>query len=114
MVAYTSGTTGKPKGAVHVHGGFLVKIAQEVAHQVDMSGDDRLCWVTDLGWIMGPWELVGGWRREGRSSSRRGSRLSSPGPTLVAGRPAWRDDSGSFADLDPGFDATRNRTGTCA
>ncbi len=60
MIAYTSGTTGKPKGAVHVHGGFLVKIAQEVAHQVDMQEDDRLCWVTDLGWIMGPWEIVGG------------------------------------------------------
>ena len=60
MIAYTSGTTGRPKGAVHVHGGFLVKIAQEVAHQVDMKEDDHLHWVTDLGWIMGPWELVGG------------------------------------------------------
>jgi acetyl-CoA synthetase len=60
MIIYTSGTTGVPKGAVHVHGGFLVKIAQEVAHQVDMRRDDRLHWVTDLGWIMGPWELVGG------------------------------------------------------
>ncbi len=60
MIAYTSGTTGRPKGAVHVHGGFLVKIAQEVAYQVDMHGDDTLLWVTDLGWIMGPWELVGG------------------------------------------------------
>jgi acetyl-CoA synthetase len=60
MIAYTSGTTGRPKGSVHVHGGFLVKIAQEVAHQVDMHEDDRLYWVTDLGWIMGPWEIVGG------------------------------------------------------
>ncbi len=59
MIIYTSGTTGRPKGAVHVHGGFLVKIAQEVAHQADMHEDDVLFWVTDLGWIMGPWELVG-------------------------------------------------------
>jgi acetyl-CoA synthetase len=58
-IIYTSGTTGRPKGAVHVHGGFLVKIAQEVAHQVDMHPDDRLFWVTDLGWIMGPWEITG-------------------------------------------------------
>jgi acetyl-CoA synthetase len=60
MIIYTSGTTGRPKGAVHVHGGFLVKIAQEAAHQVDMHEEDVLHWVTDLGWIMGPWELVGG------------------------------------------------------
>ncbi len=60
LIAYTSGTTGKPKGAVHVHGGFLVKIAQEAAHQADMRAIDRLCWVTDLGWIMGPWTIVGG------------------------------------------------------
>jgi len=59
LIAYTSGTTGRPKGAVHVHGGFLVKIAQEAAYQVDMQRDDRLFWVTDLGWIMGPWEIVG-------------------------------------------------------
>ena len=60
MIAYTSGTTGKPKGAVHVHGGFLVKIAQEVFHQVDLHPrEDVLFWVTDMGWIMGPWEVVG-------------------------------------------------------
>ena len=27
MLAYTSGTTGQPKGSVHVHGGLLVKLA---------------------------------------------------------------------------------------
>ena len=60
MIAYTSGTTGKPKGSVHVHGGFLVKISQEVAHQLDAKSDDVLYWVTDMGWIMGPLEMVGG------------------------------------------------------
>ncbi len=59
LVAYTSGTTGKPKGAVHVHGGFLVKIAEEVAYQVDVHPGEILFWFADLGWIMGPWEVVG-------------------------------------------------------
>ena len=59
MIAYTSGTTGRPKGAVHVHGGFLVKMASETAYQTDLHPDDTLYWVTDMGWIMGPWEMVG-------------------------------------------------------
>ncbi|HVE91919.1 MAG TPA: AMP-binding protein [Actinomycetota bacterium] len=59
MIAYTSGTTGKPKGSVHVHGGFLVKIASEVAYQTDYHPGETLFWVTDMGWIMGPWEVVG-------------------------------------------------------
>jgi acetyl-CoA synthetase len=59
FIGYTSGTTGRPKGAVHVHGGFLVKIASEVAYQVDLHPGELLHWVTDLGWIMGPWEIVG-------------------------------------------------------
>ncbi|HYO61361.1 MAG TPA: AMP-binding protein, partial [Actinomycetota bacterium] len=60
MIAYTSGTTGKPKGSVHVHGGFLVKIASEAAYQFDMAPGEVLYWVTDMGWIMGPFEMVGG------------------------------------------------------
>ncbi len=60
MIAYTSGTTGKPKGSVHVHGGFLVKIAQEVCYQLDARPGEVLYWVTDMGWIMGPLEIVGG------------------------------------------------------
>ena len=60
MIAYTSGTTGRPKGSVHVHGGFLVKIAAEVAYQLDVKPDEVLYWVTDMGWIMGPLEMVGG------------------------------------------------------
>lgn len=59
MIAYTSGTTGRPKGSVHVHGGFLVKIAGEVAYQTDYGIGETLFWFTDPGWIMGPWEMVG-------------------------------------------------------
>lgn len=59
FIAYTSGTTGRPKGSVHVHGGFVVKVAEEAAFQFDSRADDRLFWLADFGWIMGPWEIVG-------------------------------------------------------
>ena len=59
FIAYTSGTTGKPKGSVAVHGGFGVKVAEEVAFQFDVRPQDTLFWFTDMGWIMGPWEVVG-------------------------------------------------------
>ena len=67
FIAYTSGTTGRPKGSVHVHGGFLVKVAEEVCFQFDVSPADPetgrpgdvLFWFTDMGWIMGPWEVFG-------------------------------------------------------
>ena len=60
FIAYTSGTTGRPKGSVHVHGGFVAKIAEEVAFQFDVRPGDRLFWFADFGWIMGPWEIIGG------------------------------------------------------
>jgi acetyl-CoA synthetase len=60
FIGYTSGTTGQPKGSVHVHGGFGVKVAEEVAFQFDCRPDDVLFWFTDIGWIMGPWEVFGG------------------------------------------------------
>lgn len=58
FIAYTSGTTGRPKGSVHVHGGWLVKVAEEGAFQTDCRPDDTLFWFTDMGWIMGPWEVT--------------------------------------------------------
>lgn len=60
LIAYTSGTTGKPKGAVHVQAGFTVEVIAEGAFQADLGSDDVLMWVTDMGWIMGPWVVVAG------------------------------------------------------
>ena len=60
LLTYTSGTTGPPKGVLHVQGGFLVSIAREVAYQADARPGDVIHFVTDMGWIMGPWEVVGG------------------------------------------------------
>ncbi len=59
LIAYTSGTTGRPKGALHVQGGFLLSIAREAAYQADLKPGDRVLFATDMGWIMGPWTVVG-------------------------------------------------------
>ncbi|MBA3433414.1 MAG: AMP-binding protein [Actinobacteria bacterium] len=59
LLAYTSGTTGRPKGALHVQGGFLLSIVRETAYQADMRVGDRVLFATDMGWIMGPWTVVG-------------------------------------------------------
>jgi acetyl-CoA synthetase len=59
MVIYTSGTTGKPKGAQHTHCGFPVKAAQDMAFGTDVHKGDVIYWMTDMGWMMGPWLVFG-------------------------------------------------------
>lgn len=59
MVIYTSGTTGRPKGAVHTHCGFPIKAAQDMAFGTDMQPGQLLYWMTDMGWMMGPWLVFG-------------------------------------------------------
>ncbi|HUS15083.1 MAG TPA: AMP-binding protein, partial [Chloroflexia bacterium] len=59
MIIYTSGTTGRPKGIVHTHGGFPIKAAQELAHCFDLHAGDALFWISDIGWMMGPWAIAG-------------------------------------------------------
>jgi acetyl-CoA synthetase len=59
MLIYTSGTTGKPKGAVHSHCGFPIKAAQDMYHCMDLKSEDTMYWVSDMGWMMGPWEVFG-------------------------------------------------------
>lgn len=59
MIIYTSGTTGRPKGAVHTHCGFPIKAAQDMAMGLDIHPSDTLYWITDMGWMMGPWLVFG-------------------------------------------------------
>ena len=59
MIIYTSGTTGRPKGAMHTHCGFPIKATQDMWHGLDLHADETLFWMTDMGWMMGPWEVFG-------------------------------------------------------
>jgi acetyl-CoA synthetase len=79
LLAYTSGTTGRPKGAVHVQGGFLVSIAKETAYQTDVHPGDRIHFSTDMGWIMGPWTVVG-------------AGVTGATAVFAEGAPDWPDD----------------------
>lgn len=54
MLVYTSGTSGKPKGTVHSHCGFMTKAALDFGLILDLRPTDRLLWMSDLGWLTGP------------------------------------------------------------
>jgi acetyl-CoA synthetase len=59
LLMFTSGTTGRPKAAVHSHCGLSIKSAMDCRLVWDFHAGDRLLWLADFGWLAGPMYVIG-------------------------------------------------------
>lgn len=78
FLVFTSGTTGKPKGTLHSHCSLAVSTAEDLGLLMDLRDTDRMLWISDMGWLVGPLMAV--------SSSYHGCSV-----VLVEGTPDYPD-----------------------
>jgi acetyl-CoA synthetase len=60
FLMYTSGTTGRPKGAQHSTGGYMSYVAGTSKYYQDIHPDDMYWCMADIGWITGHSYIVYG------------------------------------------------------
>lgn len=114
LLIYTSGTTGRPKGVVHAHCGFPVKMALDWGICMDFKASDRVLWMSDMGWLVGPLLVYGATLMGGTIVLAEGT------PDYPTADRMWRivsDERISYLGLaptiartfmaDPTFDASR-------